>query len=558
MRNRIVSSCGNEVMIAVLFLLGSSPTLAEEPIDRPANSGTETGPVTRRWASSGLLDWFYRRKNQGNLGTPSAVESTPPAASELLGDHEGACDTSLQDPVSAVQPSAESRNISPSEPGPREPGPALSNLGLAAPHPSTASGEPPASGPDIDSPAAAATDDTRSLLMQVLDIPEDAPFKIRGWIENSFTGNANGRGNGINFGVNPNYKADQWMGNQYYLIVERPLKQEDKVNFGFRMDNLFGNDWQFTFMQGLFNRAFPNGWFAGYDMPQLFGEVHLPILTPGGLDVKGGRWYTIAGYESVMAPDRTLLSVPYAFAYGQPFTHIGVLTTLHVTDKIDLYNGSINGWDRWINERYIWGYIGGFSWTSRNDQTKLAFTAIWGPDQFPSFLPANQPIYPTGYINIPSVAGLNNTAYHRDDRTLFTVVLKHKWTDRLTQVTGTGAGMERAVPGLGAPLIDGVPQNAQAKYDTWYYFANGFLYSFTDTLTGVWRSEVFWDTNGARTGQLVGDRYYEMTLGARYKPKDWLLIRPEVRYDWSQFHPAYSNDTRKSQLTLAFDIIVSF
>jgi Putative beta-barrel porin-2, OmpL-like. bbp2 len=558
MRNRIVPSYGNGVMIALLLLLGSSPTLAEEPIDRPASSGTETGQVTRRWTSSRLLNWFCRRKDQGKHGTPSAVASTPPAASELHRAQEGARDLSLQSLVSGIQPPDASRNISPSEPGPREPGPDLRHLGFGASEPAIGSGEPLPSGRDAESLGAAATEDARSLLMEVLGVPEDAPVKIRGWIENSFTGNANGRGNGINFGVNPNSKADQWMGNQYYLIVERPLKQEDKVNFGFRMDNMFGNDWQFTFMQGLFNRAFPNGWFPGYDMPQLFGEVHLPILTPGGLDIKGGRWYTIAGYESVMAPERTLLSVPYSFAYGQPFTHIGVLTTLHVTDKIDLYNGSINGWDRWINERYIWGYIGGFSWTSRNDQTKLAFTAIWGPDQFPSFLPANQPIYPSGYINIPSVAGLNNTAYHRDDRTLFTVVLKHKWTDKLTQVTGTGAGMERAVPGLGAPLIDGVPQNAQANYDTWYGFVNGFLYSFTDTLTGVWRSEVFWDTNGARTGQLVGDRYYEMTLGARYKPKDWLLIRPEVRYDWSQFHPAYSNDTRKSQLTLGFDITLLF
>ena len=85
-----------------------------------------------------------------------------------------------------------------------------------------------------------------------------------------------------------------------------------------------------------------------------------------------------------------------------------------------------------------------------------------------------------------------------------------------------------------------------------------FLYSFSDKVTGVWRSEVFWDTNGARTGQLVGDRYYEMTLGVRYKPRDWLLIRPEIRYDWSQFHPAYSNDTRKSQLTMGFDVTVLF
>jgi hypothetical protein len=103
-----------------------------------------------------------------------------------------------------------------------------------------------------------------------------------------------------------------------------------------------------------------------------------------------------------------------------------------------------------------------------------------------------------------------------------------------------------------------VPQNAAAKYDTWYGFVNAYLYRFTDQVTGVWRAEVFWDTNGARTGKLVGDRYYEMTLGVRYQPRSWLLIRPEARYDWSQFHPAYANDTRKSQFTLGFDVIVLF
>ena len=409
-----------------------------------------------------------------------------------------------------------------------------------------------------DTAGAAVSPDTRGLLMRALGAPVTSPFRFRGWIENSFTYNANGRGSGVNFGVNPNFKADQWMGNQYYIIAEKPLRQDDTVNFGFRMDNMLGNDWRFTYMQGLFNRAFPNGWFAGYDMPQLYGEVHLPILTPGGLDVKGGRWYTITGFEVVPAADRVLLSVPYSFTYGQPFTHIGVMTTLHITDRIDLYNGTINGWDRWINERYLWGYIGELSWTSRNDQHKLNFATVWGPNQFPSFLPANQPLYPTGYVNVPSVAGLNNPGYHRDDRTLFTLVYDHKWTGKLRQVTATGAGMERAIPGLGAPLINGVPQNAEAKYDTWYGFVNGFAYQFSDTLTGVWRSEVFWDTNGARTGKLVGDRYYEMTLGARYKPRDWLLIRPEARYDWSQFHPAYSNDTRKSQFTLGIDVLVLF
>jgi hypothetical protein len=255
------------------------------------------------------------------------------------------------------------------------------------------------------------------------------------------------------------------------------------------------------------------------------------------------------------------------FNYGQPFTHVGVITTLHLTDRINLSNGSINGWDRWIDEHYQWGYIGGFAWTSKDQKTSLAFTTVWGPNQFPSQLPGNQPIYPTGYINVPSIAGLRNPGYHRNDRPLFTTVLTHKWTDKLTQVIETDQGWERAIPGLGAPEVNLVPINGTPGNESWYSFGNWFLYSFNEKVMGVWRSEVFWDQAGSRTGlvngnttqaRLVGDRFYEMTLGAQIKPYEWLWIRPEARYDWTQFHPAYSNDTRKSQLTLAFDVIVLF
>lgn len=71
------------------------------------------------------------------------------------------------------------------------------------------------------------------------------------------------------------------------------------INVGFRLDTLFGNDWQFTRSYGLFDGDFPNNHFAGLDFPQIYGEFHLPILTPGGLDIKGGRFYSPAGYSSV-------------------------------------------------------------------------------------------------------------------------------------------------------------------------------------------------------------------------------------------------------------------
>ena len=160
-----------------------------------------------------------------------------------------------------------------------------------------------------------------------------------------------------NFGVYPNHLANSWMGNQYYFVVENPLNQVDYVNFGYRFDTLFGNDWQFTKSYGLFDRAFPTNHFAGVDLPQIYGEVHLPILTPRGLDVCGGRFYSLNGFESPQAIARPLLSVPYMLNF-KPFTFFGAIATLHLNDRMNLFSGTINGFDRGIDQYYRWGYIG--------------------------------------------------------------------------------------------------------------------------------------------------------------------------------------------------------
>jgi len=176
---------------------------------------------------------------------------------------------------------------------------------------------------------------------------EDSPVDVYGWVQNSFTGNANGTPrNRMNFGVFPNRLANQWQGNQYYLVVENPLEEEDRVNLGFRVDTLFGNDWQFTKDLGFFDRAFKPNAFAGVDLPQIYGDIHLPVLTKGGLDIRGGRFYSTAGYEQVPAIGRPLLSVTYMNNFTH-FTFIGVQSTLHLTDRVDLYNAAVNGSDRW-------------------------------------------------------------------------------------------------------------------------------------------------------------------------------------------------------------------
>jgi hypothetical protein len=420
---------------------------------------------------------------------------------------------------------------------------------LSIPRAGSAAGGGEPTGEEAKEEAAAASPEP-TLLMKALGM-EDSKLKIYGWIQNSYTGNTNGvPHNAQNFGVNPNYKANQWMGNQYYLIFERPLEQNDEVNFGFRVDNLYGNDWTFNHSRGIGDTMNRAGRFSGYDPAQFYVESHLPIITKGGLDVKFGRWYTLAGYEQVPAISRPLLSVPIMFNYGQPFTHFGALTTLHVTDKLNWYNGAINGWDRNFDTRYNYGYIGGINYTFNEDKTNLAVTYVGGPNQFPSFIPTVQNIQPTGApVTPPQFSGIRNTQYGADWRHLFTTVITHKWNDKLTQVFETDQGWEKGVPFVGGKL--------RRQDIGWFSLGTWLLYSFNEKLTGVYRTEVFFDGSGVRTGT-TGGNFYEHTLGMIYKPKSWLWIRPEARYDYSQFVKPYNDGTRSSQLTLAFDVILLF
>src|SRR5262249_7837138 len=80
---------------------------------------------------------------------------------------------------------------------------------------------------------------TPMLLNRALQL-QDSQVRVYGWIENSINLDTNGLPrNRENFSIYSDHLADQWMGNQYYLVLENALEQDDKVNFGFRFDLLF-------------------------------------------------------------------------------------------------------------------------------------------------------------------------------------------------------------------------------------------------------------------------------------------------------------------------------
>ena len=279
---------------------------------------------------------------------------------------------------------------------------------------------------------------------------EESPIGVFGWLQGSFTGNPASPRNNENFGVIPNSIANRFLFQQLYFVVEKLPEREDVFDWGFRVDNLFGTDWQQFHVVGFFDNAFRPNHF-GYSLMQAYAEVHLPVLTPGGVDVKGGQFYSLAGYEDVAAPGRPLNSTSYMFAFSHPFTNLGLMTIWHATDRFNVYNGVVNGSTRWFDTNYRWGYSGALSWESKDDATSLTFTCNLGPNQFPRYFPANfsQAQVPNGVVSPPFLARRRNLSYNANNLAIFTTVLTHEWTEDFTTVIEADQGFETNIPGLG-------------------------------------------------------------------------------------------------------------
>ena len=99
---------------------------------------------------------------------------------------------------------------------------------------------------------------------------------------------------------------------------------------------------------------------------------------------------------------------------------------------------------------------------------------------------------------------------------------------------------------------------AQGQNAEWYSIVQYLTYQATDTWGMGVRGEWFRDQNGFRYS--AGEAsYYDVTAGLNWKPKSWLMIRPEVRYDWSQAQIApFDGGQRTNQFLLGIDGVIQF
>jgi hypothetical protein len=165
---------------------------------------------------------------------------------------------------------------------------------------------------------------------------------------------------------------------QNWLYAEKVADGKCGWDWGFRADIMYGVDAADT--QAFGNNPgrwdYLNGWdngIYGWAMPQLYAEV-----ANGPLSIKMGHFFTIIGYEVVPAPQNFFYSHAFTMYNSEPFTHTGFLATYQATDEVTLYGGWTAGWDTGF-DRFDDGsnFLGGVS-LALNDSTTFTYINTFG------------------------------------------------------------------------------------------------------------------------------------------------------------------------------------
>lgn len=369
---------------------------------------------------------------------------------------------------------------------------------------------------------------------------------VDGWIAQGFTGNPDNPRNNFNGPLTFNDRANEYQLNQIYVSFGRQVdKSVYRWGIGGQVDFLYGTDFFFTTALGLETHVDgsprwngehgPRAGGAtlyGLAMPQLYAEAFAPV--GGGVTVKVGHFYSLLGYESVMAAENFHYSHSYARQYGLPFTHTGALAGYRVSPYLQIHGGITRGWDNWEDNNSELAFLGQVRWCSADGQNSLRFTLHSGNEDD---------------------LGLNT-------RTTYSLIASRRISCRLSY----------AVEHVGGTEDNGAIRNdAQVEAD-WFGVTNYLTYQVScRTRLGV-RFEWFRDDENARVlaiplDGVTGGDYHALTLGASHRLQSMpcLEVRPELRYDWSDaafpvlnVFGMHNNFTSNEQYTFAISAIARF
>jgi hypothetical protein len=322
---------------------------------------------------------------------------------------------------------------------------------------------------------------------------------------------------------------------QQWLYAEKVADGSCGLDFGGRVDYLYGTDGPdtqaFGVANGSWDTSWDNGGQYGHALPQVYGEVAY-----GNLSAKVGHFFTIIGQEVVAATGNFFYSRQFTFYNSEPFTHTGVLTNYKLDDDTNVWNGYVTGWDSGFEDNGD-AYIGGFSRKINDCQTLIATTAL-------------------GRFNT-RLAGTNG-GQNNERGEIFSSILTTNLTDKLTHI-------------VQADYLNTANTGNTFGGRNTYGNINYLIYNMSDCLAFGQRFEYY---NISRDGQVpfiggapVAGRIhnadtYNYTVGFNYRPHANIVWRPEMRFIWDKERVGLveSNNgaARSSYAVFGNDIVISY
>ncbi len=368
---------------------------------------------------------------------------------------------------------------------------------------------------------------------------------LDGWLAQGYTWNPQQPVNRFNLPVTFNDRANEYQMNQLYLRFGRSVvPNAGQLQLGGQVDLLYGTDYFFTTSRGLEtdengsptwnSEDGPRGDGAalyGLAMPQLYADVFVPI--GDGVTVRMGHFYTTMGYETVTSPHNFFYSHSYAKQYAEPFTHTGVVAFVPMSPQLRMHGGFTQGWNNWEDVNNQLGFLGGFDFTRSDGRSSLALTIHAGRED----------------------------DLGENDRFAYSLVYQHHLSGCVTYVFQHDFGTEQ-----GAEL-----QRNGLDTARWYGINQYLMVNMTPTSSVGLRVEWFRDQDNARVlaipidDQVQGGNYSALSLGLNLRPTTDLVIRPELRWDWSDVKAPgldiggpFDDFSQTNQALLATDVIWTF
>ena len=392
-------------------------------------------------------------------------------------------------------------------------------------------------------PTIGAPDTQTYPLMQAIN-ENKSRTKIYGWFNGGFDVSTSNKGDGANSPAAYYYNPNRIIPDQEVLYIERlpDTVQTEHFDYGFRVAQLWGQDYRYTTSKGIFSQQLlARNHEYGYDPVMYYLDLYFPHIAKG-MNVRVGRYISLPDIEAQLAPNNYTYSHSLLYTID-PYTQTGIVASIKLSDHWLLQLGISDG----------------------ND------VALWTPDATPTGTACVDYTWHKGGDALYTCANsVNKGNYAYNNLQSYYETWYHKINARWHTDTETWYMYERNVPNIANNLAPGesrIPtetgaNGAHCAYGEQRCFApevavvNYVEREFNTHNYLSIRNEFVDDIKGQRTGYAT--KYSEHLISYGHWIGSTILFRPEIRYEHAYDAPAFDLGTKKSQFVVAGDLTYHF